>query len=70
MVAEVISEIASFGIEQLKQTEASLEDKMMFGPETSLMSRLFEKGNRNLIGVSHSDVVETLVNVLAENQKS
>ena len=44
---------------------ASLEDKMIYGSETSPMQRLYKKGNRNLRGLSKSDVPETLVNVLA-----
>lgn len=49
---------------------ASLEDKMMYGSETSPMQRLYQKGNRNLRGLAQSEIPETLVNVLASNQKS
>lgn len=34
------------------------------------MQRLYKTGNRNLRGISKSEVPETLVNVLAQNQRS
>jgi hypothetical protein len=43
---------------------------MIYGNETSPMQRLYVNGNRNLIGISNSEIPETLVNVLAENTKS
>jgi hypothetical protein len=43
---------------------------MIYGNESSPLQRLFVKGNRNLRGVAYSDIPETLVNVLAANQKS
>ncbi len=43
---------------------------MVYGNEKSPMQRLFLHGNRNLIGLSKSEMPETLVNVLAENNKS
>jgi hypothetical protein len=43
---------------------------MIYGSETSPMQRLYKKGNRNLRGLSQSEVPETLVNVLAQNAKS
>lgn len=49
---------------------ASLEDKMIYGSNTSPMQRLYTNGNRNLRGIAQSDIPETLVNVLAMNMKS
>ena len=43
---------------------------MLYGAENSPIQRLFKKGNRNLRGIAHSDVPETLVSVLAEASKS
>lgn len=40
---------------------------MMYGNETSPLQRLYKNGNRNLIGISKSDIPETLVNILAQN---
>ncbi len=40
---------------------------MIYGVENSPLQRLFKKGNRNLRGISKSEVPETLVTVLAEN---
>jgi len=51
----------------LKDKEATLEDKMMYGSETSPLQRLYRNGNRNLIGISKSHMPETLVNILANN---
>ena len=51
-IANTIASIAAFGIQDIKDQEASLEDKMMFGNETSPMQRLYEKGNRNLRGIA------------------
>ena len=36
-IANTIASIAAFGIQDIKDQEASLEDKMMFGNETSPM---------------------------------
>lgn len=43
---------------------------MIYGNETSPMQRLYTNGNRNLRGISKSEIPETLVNVLAEGLKS
>lgn len=43
---------------------------MMYGNDTSPMQRLYVNGNRNLQGISKSEIPETLVNVLAEATKS
>mmetsp|Transcript_31271 Transcript_31271/g.23236 ORF Transcript_31271/g.23236 Transcript_31271/m.23236 type:complete len:231 (-) Transcript_31271:1656-2348(-) len=69
-IANVISEIASYGVQDIKDQEASLEDKMIYGSETSPLQRLYKNGNRNLKGIANSEVPETLVNVLAQNAKS
>lgn len=42
---------------------------MIYGNDTSPMQRLYANGNRNLRGISKSEIPETLVNVLAENTK-
>lgn len=60
-IANTISIIASEGVEEIKQQEASIEDKMLFGSTSSPMKRLYERGTRNLIAISKSDVPNTLV---------
>ena len=48
---------------------ASLEEKMMYGLDNSPLQRLYKIGNRNLRGIAQSDVPETLVTILTENQQ-
>ena len=43
---------------------------MLFGATSSPMKRLFEKGTRNLIAISKSDVPETLVSLLCNLNNS
>ena len=69
-IANTISVIASEGVSEIKDQEASLEDKMLYGSESSPMKRLYEKGTRNLIAISKSEVPETLVAILASGTKS
>ena len=64
-IADLIQNFASFGIKELREKESTDEDKAMSGNE----SRLYKNGTRNLIGISKSDIPETLVNLLAENTK-
>jgi len=53
--------IASEGISEIKEQEASVEDKLLFGAASSAMKRLYEKGTRNLMAISKSEVPESLV---------
>lgn len=69
-IAITISVIASEGVTEIKEQEASIEDKMLYGSASSPMKRLYEKGTRNLIAISKSDVPETLVAILAGGNKS
>lgn len=59
--------MAAEGVQEIKEQEASLEDKMIYGVENSPLQRLFKNGSRNLRGIAKSEVPETLVTVLAEN---
>jgi hypothetical protein len=43
---------------------------MLYGAASSPMKRLYEKGTRNLIAISKSEVPETLVALLATGTKS
>ena len=43
---------------------------MLYGSASSPMKRLFEKGTRNLIAISKSEVPETLVGILAGGTRS
>ena len=43
---------------------------MLFGTDNSPLQRLYKKGNRNLRGIAHSDVAETLVSILAESTRA
>jgi hypothetical protein len=69
-IANTISSIASHGVHEIKEQQATIEDKMLYGAENSPMQRLFKRGNRNLKGIAQSEVPETLVSVLAEGGKS
>jgi len=69
-VAKVVAAIASDGVQEIKDKEATLEDKMMYGSETSALQRLYSNGNRNLVGISKSNMPETLVNILANNPQN
>jgi len=64
-IANTISVLASEGVEEIKEQEASIEDKMLYGTASSPMKRLYEKGTRNLIAISKSEVPESLVGILA-----
>jgi hypothetical protein len=55
---------------EIKEQEASLEEKMLFGATSSPMKRLYEKGTRNLIAVSNSEVADTLVALIASGSCS
>ena len=55
---------------EIKEQEASIEDKMLYGAASSPMKRLYEKGTRNLIAISKSEVPETLVSILASGTRS
>lgn len=69
-IANTISAIASEGVIEIKEQEASIEDKMLYGAASSPMKRLYEKGTRNLIAISKSEVPETLVQILASGIRS
>ena len=69
-IANTISVIASEGINEIKEQEASIEDKMLFGAASSPMKRLYEKGTRNLIAISKSEVPESLVQLLTRGNTS
>lgn len=69
-IANTISVIASEGVKEIKEQEASLEDKMIYGTASSPMKRLYEKGTRNLIAISKSEVPETLVFLVASGTRS
>jgi len=43
---------------------------MLFGATSSPMKRLYEKGTRNLIAISNSDVADTLVSLIASGSCS
>lgn len=64
-IANTISVIASEGVTDIKEQEASIEDKMLYGTASSPMKRLYEKGTRNLIAISNSEVPECLVSMVA-----
>ena len=51
-IANTIAVIAAEGVQEIKDQEASLEDKMMFGNDNSPIQRLYKRGNRNLKGIS------------------
>lgn len=69
-IAVTITTLASEGILEIKEQETSLEDKMIYGSNSSPMKRLYEKGTRNLIAISNSEIPETLVNLLASGRCS
>jgi uncharacterized protein YgbK (DUF1537 family) len=69
-IANTISVIASEGVNEIKEQEASIEDKLLFGSTSSPMKRLYEKGTRNLIAISNSQVADALVNLIASGSCS
>jgi hypothetical protein len=69
-IANTISTVASEGVKEIREQEASIEDKMLYGSSSSPMKRLYEKGTRNLIAISKSEVPETLVGILASGVRS
>ena len=48
----------------------SIEDKILYGTASSPIKRLYEKGSRNLIAISKSEVLETLVGLIAQGNIS
>lgn len=64
-IGNLITELASYGVKELREKESDEAEKMMSTGE----NRLYKNGSRNLIGIAKSDVPETLVNLLAENKK-
>lgn len=62
--------MAGEGVQDVRDQEASLEEKMMYGADNSPLKRLYKNGTRNLRGIAQSDVPEALVSVLTENQVS
>ena len=66
-IANTLTNIASQGIEDIKDKEPSEEEKMIYGAtNASPMQRLFKEGNRNLKAFAVSNVPSTLVGLLSE----
>ena len=66
-IANTLTNIASQGIEDIKDKEPSEEEKIIYGAvNASPMQRLFKEGNRNLKAFAASQVPSCLVGLLSE----
>jgi len=66
---KLIGTFAAEGVMEIREKEASLEDKAIFGHDSSPLSRMYKNGTRNLLAIASSDVIDGLVACLAENLK-
>jgi hypothetical protein len=69
-IANTIAIIAAEGVQEIKDQEASLEDKMMFGNETPLFKDCTSVEIETLREFLNPDIPEALVSVLATNSRS
>lgn len=67
-IANTLTNIASQGIEDIKDREPSEEEKKIYGAQNaSPLQRLFKEGNRNLKAFACSSVPATLVGLLSDD---
>mmetsp|Transcript_42805 Transcript_42805/g.56563 ORF Transcript_42805/g.56563 Transcript_42805/m.56563 type:complete len:115 (+) Transcript_42805:366-710(+) len=67
-IANTLTNIASQGIEDIKDREPTEEEKKIYGAQNaSPLQRLFQEGNRNLKAFASSEVPSTLVGLLSED---
>ena len=60
-IADTITEIASQGVQEVKDAEPTSEDKLIHGIDMSLpLLRFFKNGNRNLKAIMNSQVPQTI----------
>ena len=68
-IANTLTNIASQGIEDIKDREPSEEEKKIYGAtNASPLQRLFKEGNRNLKAFAASSVPATLCELMREEQ--
>ena len=66
-IANTLTNIASQGIEDIKDKEPTEEEKKIYGAQNaSPLQRLFKEGNRNLKAFAASKVPQTLVRLLSD----
>lgn len=66
-IANTLTNIASQGIEDIKDKEPTEEEKKIYGAQNaSPLQRLFKEGNRNLKAFACSNVPSTLVGLLSD----
>ena len=67
-IANTLTNIASQGIEDIKDREPSEDEKKIYGAQNaSPLQRLFKEGNRNLKAFACSSVPATLVGLLSDD---
>ncbi len=67
---KLISDFASYQVQEIKNQDKGDAEIQMYGQKLSPLALLYMNGNRNLKGLLESDVPETLVDVLAANDRS
>ena len=66
-IANTLTNIASQGIEDIKDKEPTEDEKKIYGAQNaSPLQRLFKEGNRNLKAFAESNVPSTLVGLLSD----
>lgn len=63
----LLNEFSSFGVEEYKNQEADYNMKKHYGNNFSLLNTLQNEGTRNLRLISNSNVLETLVYIITNN---
>ena len=63
----LLNEFAGFGVEEYKNQEADYNMKKHYGNNFSLLNTLQNEGTRNLRLISNSNVLETLVYIITNN---
>ena len=69
LTAKLISVFASYQVQDIKNQDKAEAEMQMYGNKLSPLMLLYLNGNRNLKGLLDSDVPETLVDVLAANDR-
>jgi hypothetical protein len=60
-IADTLTEIASQGVQEVKDAEPTSEDKLIHGIDMALpLLRFFKNGNRNLKAIMNSQVPQTI----------
>ena len=66
----LISEFAAYQVDEIKKQDKGSAEAQMYGNKLSPLMMLYLNGNRNLKGILNSEIPETLVDVLAANDRT